>query len=51
VVILMALSGRLGAKPKLLMRFLAIEETYAPSPVTEESSHSSRKLAASMHRL
>jgi hypothetical protein len=51
VVILTGLLGGLVVKPKLLMRFLAIEETSTPSPMLEESSRSSRKLAASMQRL
>jgi hypothetical protein len=51
VVFLTGLSGGLAAKPKLLMRYLVIEETSTPSPVPEEPSHSSRNLAASMQRL
>jgi hypothetical protein len=38
-------------KPKLLMKFLVIEEIFAPKLVPEESSHSMKKLVASMLRL
>jgi hypothetical protein len=51
VVILTGLSGGLATKLKLLTRFLAIEETSAPSPAPEEPSHSSRNLVVSMQRL
>jgi hypothetical protein len=50
-MISMGLSDGLLAKPMLLMKFFAIEEIFAPSPVPEEPSHSLRKLAASMQRL
>jgi hypothetical protein len=51
VVILTGLSNGLMAKPKLLIKFLVIEEIFTPSPTPEESSHSLRKLAASMQRM
>jgi hypothetical protein len=51
VVILTGLFDGSVAKPKLLMKFLMIEEIFAPSPMPEEPSHSSKKLAASMQRL
>jgi hypothetical protein len=51
VVILKGLSGGLAVKSKLLMRYSAIEETSAPSPVPGVPSHSSRKLVVSMQRL
>jgi hypothetical protein len=51
VVILTGLSSGLAAKPKLLMRYSATEDTSAPLPAPEEPSHSSRKLAVSMQRL
>jgi hypothetical protein len=38
-------------KPKFLMKFLVIEEIFAPSPVPEELTHSSKKMAASIPRL
>jgi hypothetical protein len=51
VVILTGLSDGSVAKSKLLMKFFVIEEIFAPSPVPEELSHSSKKLDASMQRL
>jgi hypothetical protein len=42
------LSGGLVVKPKLLMRFLVIQEIFVPSPVPKEPSHFLRKLVASM---
>jgi hypothetical protein len=49
VVILTGLSGGLVAKPKLLMKFLVIEEIFCA--FAGEPSHSFRKLAASMQKL
>jgi hypothetical protein len=51
VVILTGLSERSVAKPKLLMKSLAIEETFVPSPALEGSSRSLKKLVASMQML
>jgi hypothetical protein len=45
------LSDGLVAKSKLLMKFLVIEEIFAPLPPPEEPSHYLRKLAASMQSL
>jgi hypothetical protein len=51
VVILTGLSGGLVAKPKILIRFLVIQEIFVPSPVPEEPFHFLRKLVVSMQRL
>jgi hypothetical protein len=51
MVILIGLSGELAVKPKLLMRFLVIDETFALLPVLEESYQSLRRLAANLPRL
>jgi hypothetical protein len=51
VVILTGLSGGLAAKPKLLRRFLVIEETSALLPALGEPYQSLRRLAANMPRL
>jgi hypothetical protein len=51
VVILTGLSDGSMAKPKLMMKFLVIEEIFAPSSVPEEPFHSLKKLVASMQRL
>jgi hypothetical protein len=51
VAILTGLSDGSVVKPKLLMKSLVIEEIFAPSPVLEESSHSLKKLVASIQRL
>jgi hypothetical protein len=50
MVILTGLSDGSVAKPKLLMKFLMIEEIFAPSLAPEESSHSLKKMATSMQR-
>jgi hypothetical protein len=51
VVILTGLSDGSGAKPKLLMKSLAIEEISVPALALEEPSHYLKKLAMSMQRL
>jgi hypothetical protein len=51
VVILMGLSDGSVAKLKLLMKSLAIEETFVPSPALEGSSCFLKKLVVSMQRL
>jgi hypothetical protein len=51
MVILTELSDGLKAKPKLLMKSLAIEEIFVPASALEEPSYYLKKLAASMQRL
>jgi hypothetical protein len=51
MVILTGLSDGSVTKPKLLMKFLVIEEIFAPLPASEEPSHSLRKMVASMQML
>ena len=51
MVILTELSDGLKAKPKLLMKSLAIEEIFVPASVLEESSHSLKMLVVSIQRL
>jgi hypothetical protein len=51
VVILTGLSDGSVVKSKHLMKFLVIEDIFAPSPVPEEPSHSLKTLVASMQKL